>query len=372
MSPPTPGNLDPEDVTTIEQFALLLRRLHLRAGKPTLRQLEKWAQAQNAAGRREVYLTRTSISDALNGRRLPRKEFVRWFTEACSVPIEQREIWLKAWERVADHHFVSSSATNPTPPTESEELSSLPGGAGTGLSSIASRVPATFENARFETNSARIEPHANTPEGIQIQPVFVDLLVVTVFMKGRSIHRRVTERLVTAQADEVAYFIARGFVGNPYLATFAVIKALWGCEAEVLSQSQPGWPGTRLRFPAPLRTGAKAHFASEMIVENDTKDRDWIDVYVDHQGIARGETAQNGSLPIGGLTIRVRFDDGYLPKEVWWYENLNEGERHGGPPDRHDRRLMLTGRDAQYTFIERSCETGENFGLTFEWPDRQT
>jgi hypothetical protein len=322
MSLPAAGDLDPDRVTTVEEFALSLRRLHVRAGRPSLRELAKWAQAQNAAGRRGVSLTRSGVSDALNGKRLPRKDFVRWFTEACSVPADQQVIWLQAWERVADHHFVAQPEAPPaSPPT--------PGG--------------------------------------QIQPVFADLLVVTVFLRGRSIRRRVTERLVTAREDGVAHFLARGYVGTPRLSTVSAHQALWGCEAEVVEPGQPDWPATRLTFPVPLRTGEKAHFAAETILENDRDERDWAEVYVDHHGIARGQTTHGGTLPVSGLTIRVRFDDGEIPAAAWWYENPQGAERTTRPAE-PERFLALTGRDAQHTFTERPGRPGEIFGLAFAWP----
>ncbi|MEV4494040.1 tetratricopeptide repeat protein, partial [Micromonospora coxensis] len=89
----------------MEEFSLLLRRLHVRAGKRPYRELEKWAQGEYAKGRREVRLTKQGISEALNGK-LPTKAFVKSFLEACGVPDEHRPAWLQAWERVAEHHHV--------------------------------------------------------------------------------------------------------------------------------------------------------------------------------------------------------------------------------------------------------------------------
>jgi len=43
------------------------------------------------------------------------------------------------------------------------------------------------------------------------QPVFAELFVTTVFMKGRFVHRRITERVITAQEDHVQYYTARAF-----------------------------------------------------------------------------------------------------------------------------------------------------------------
>jgi hypothetical protein len=46
------------------------------------------------------------------------------------------------------------------------------------------------------------------------QPIFVNLFVTTVFMRKRAVYRRITERLVTATADGVEYYTARGFAGK--------------------------------------------------------------------------------------------------------------------------------------------------------------
>ncbi|MEV0326345.1 hypothetical protein AB0H63_07805, partial [Micromonospora echinospora] len=105
MSSPS-EELDPAAAgTSVKEFSLLLRRLHVRAGKTPYRELEKWAQGEYSKGRREVRLTKQGISEALNGK-LPTKAFVKSFLEACGVPDEQCPAWLQAWERVAEHHHV--------------------------------------------------------------------------------------------------------------------------------------------------------------------------------------------------------------------------------------------------------------------------
>ena len=48
------------------------------------------------------------------------------------------------------------------------------------------------------------------------QKVFHELQVVTVHMRGRAVHRRITERLVTCRDphEDVAYFTVNGFRGE--------------------------------------------------------------------------------------------------------------------------------------------------------------
>lgn len=202
------------------------------------------------------------------------------------------------------------------------------------------------------------------------QPFFVDLFVTTVFMKARGVSRRITERLVTAQAEEVQYYTARGFAA-PRTArrSYVPVRALWGCRAEFIEPSRPGLPAvTRLWFPSPLQRGQKAHFASEALFdEYSTEDRHWIDVDIDHHGIAKGRLLYGGRLPVGGLTIRVRFDEACLPEAVWWYAELNVRERYDRPPPGDHRLLTLVDSYVQHTFTNHICQPRESYGLAFSW-----
>lgn len=222
--------------------------------------------------------------------------------------------------------------------------------------------------AYFDNKSIQ-EPEAHRRPSKGAQPVFVDLFVTTVFMKGRAVYRRITERLITARADGVEYYTARGFAGKPPRLTYAPVWALWGCSAELVEPSHDGRPAvTRLWFPTPLRAGDQAHFASEVVDENIVEERHWIDVDIDHHGIARGRLLYGDRLPVSGLTIRVRFDEGYLPEAVWWYAELNESERYDRPPPGDRRLLMITGNDVQHTFTDQACQPRESYGLAFSWP----
>jgi hypothetical protein len=198
------------------------------------------------------------------------------------------------------------------------------------------------------------------------QPVFVNLFITTVFMKKRAVYRRITERLITAQADGVEYYTARGFAGKPPRLTYVPVCALWGCRAELVEPSHAGRPAvTRLWFPVPLRAGDQAHFASEVIDENIAEERHWIDVDIDHHGIARGRLLYGDRLPVSGLTIRVRFDEGYLPEAVWWYAELNESERYDRPPSGDRHLLTIIGNNVQHTFTDQACQPRESYGLAF-------
>lgn len=202
------------------------------------------------------------------------------------------------------------------------------------------------------------------------QPFFVDLFVTTVFMRRRSVYRRITERLVTARADGVEYYSARGSIVSRETdtTTYVPVRALWGCQAEFVGPLRVGRPVvTRLRFPEPLRLNQQAHFASEALFD-DSEDRDWINVNIDHHGIAPGRLMFNRQLPVSGLTIRVRFDENDLPEMVWWYAELNESERYDPPPRGDTRFLRLVGPDVQHTFTGLACQPRENYGISFAWP----
>jgi len=71
---------------------------------------------------------------------------------------------------------------------------------------------------------------------------------------------------------------------------------------------------------------------------------------------------------ISGLTIRIRFDEDFLPEAVWWYAEQTENERYLQPPagDRH--LLPLLGSAVQHTFTEHVCQPREHYGLAFSWP----
>jgi len=200
------------------------------------------------------------------------------------------------------------------------------------------------------------------------QPVFVNLFVTTVFMRKRAVYRRITERLITAQADNVGYYTARGFAGITPRLTYVPVQALWGCRAEfITSRDRPAV--TRLWFPRPLRRGQQAHFASEVIDENITEERFWIDVDIDHHGIAPGKFHHDGMVPVSGLTIRVRFDEGYIPEKIWWYAELNERERYDPPPLGDHHFVTVVGNDASHTFVDLPCQPRESYGLAFKWPE---
>jgi len=201
------------------------------------------------------------------------------------------------------------------------------------------------------------------------QPVFVELFVTTVFMKGRHVHRRITERLVTAQEDGVEFYTARALPELSDATASVPVRAVWGCSAEQLPAS-PGEPIlTRLWFPTALRRGQRHYFSSEALAGEVHHERRAINVEVDHHGIAPGRRTHD-VMPVSGLTVRMSFDVGDLPDAVWWYADVTERERYERPDPDDDRLLELTRHGfAEHTFTE-PCQPLANYGVAFSWPTR--
>ncbi|MFD5089225.1 hypothetical protein ACFWMR_01395 [Amycolatopsis thailandensis] len=102
MTSPT-DDIDPLDATDVAEFAECLRAVRLRAGNPSYRTLQQWG------ARNKIALPRSTVQDALAGRRLPRKALVLGLVRACGIPTSDRR-WEIAWTRLADQ---TSKSTPP-------------------------------------------------------------------------------------------------------------------------------------------------------------------------------------------------------------------------------------------------------------------
>lgn len=89
------GDLDLAAVTTPEELTTLLQIVHLRADKPSLRDL------QARTRHRPTPLSRTVVSEMLRGMRTPRRAVMVSFLLACGVQDDLIDPWLRAWERIA-------------------------------------------------------------------------------------------------------------------------------------------------------------------------------------------------------------------------------------------------------------------------------
>src|SRR5690348_9607957 len=102
-------DLDISSARTRSQLAALLRTIHLRADRPSLRTLEARTRYESTP------LTKTVISEMLKGTRFPRKAVMISFLRACGVPEDRMAPWHRAWERVAtNEQALAQTAMNPT------------------------------------------------------------------------------------------------------------------------------------------------------------------------------------------------------------------------------------------------------------------
>lgn len=94
------GYLFTEDISvhaarTRDDLAALLRIVHVRADRPSVRALEAKTRYYKTP------LSKTVVSEVLKGTRFPRKAVMLSFLSACGVPDEAMEPWRRAWEQVA-------------------------------------------------------------------------------------------------------------------------------------------------------------------------------------------------------------------------------------------------------------------------------
>jgi transcriptional regulator with XRE-family HTH domain len=99
---PFTGDLDLSSAASREDLAALLRTIHLRADRPSLRTLE--SRTRHDA----VPLSKTAVSEMLNGLRFPRKNVMVGFLRACGVHDDDMTPWLRTWERIAAREHVSA------------------------------------------------------------------------------------------------------------------------------------------------------------------------------------------------------------------------------------------------------------------------
>lgn len=104
---PVPDVDSVDSVDSVEGLARLLRELKIRAGDPSLRELERLTRD------RPTPLRRDTISQVCNGSRFPSKNFLVEFIRACGVtdPAEEAR-WIGAWERVALRREAQISVTH--------------------------------------------------------------------------------------------------------------------------------------------------------------------------------------------------------------------------------------------------------------------
>lgn len=121
----TMDDMNPGNADSLDDLAACLKHVHLQAGRPSYRVLEQ--QTIHGGGLlpgtrfKRVRLTRSIISDALNGRKLPGKAFLLTFVDACGIDLENDHRWEEAWDRLAAQHYQAGAAL-PSADAEMERL----------------------------------------------------------------------------------------------------------------------------------------------------------------------------------------------------------------------------------------------------------
>lgn len=89
------GQVDPRNADTPEEFAKKLREIRRLAGDPSLEQMAKKSNR---------ILARSTMSEVLNGKRLPGMPQLRAFLSVCGVAEHDQAAWLEAWARLDIRH----------------------------------------------------------------------------------------------------------------------------------------------------------------------------------------------------------------------------------------------------------------------------
>ncbi|MET8996739.1 hypothetical protein [Amycolatopsis sp. NPDC004169] len=198
------------------------------------------------------------------------------------------------------------------------------------------------------------------------QPVFVERMIVTVVMHRKTAQRRITERDIVACEDGVDGYHVHALTGWSHEPEEIPVTALWACRLVTSPGVHPGDPvQVCLRFRRPLRRGERYTFVSEALDGELAEQREWINVDVDHHGIAPGMCARDGR-PIAGLTMQIAFDEKCIPEACWWYAEQTEYERRCRPPDGDPHLLPVEDGFVRHTFIE-GCHPRETYGIAFRW-----
>ncbi|WP_103354733.1 hypothetical protein [Amycolatopsis sp. CA-128772] len=195
--------------------------------------------------------------------------------------------------------------------------------------------------------------------------MFAERMLVRVVMCRRTALHRLTERTLVACRDGVEGYDVHALTGWTGDLADIPVKAIWNGRLVAVAGEHPGDPVmARLRFRKKLGQGESYSSVSEATDDRLDQEREWINVDVDHHGIAAGARDGKGE-PVAGLTIQVNFDAGCLPEACWWYAEQTEHERLRRPAA-GDPHLFEDGF-VQHTFAG-PCHPREGYGIVFRWP----
>lgn len=108
---------DPDAALTVDDLAGLLRQVRAHAGNPSLRDLDRAARRDGRS------LPRSSVSEMLAAKRLPRQDLLFAFLDACGLDPAGDPRWLAAWNRLATR--AADPAADQRAPLEDELIRDL-------------------------------------------------------------------------------------------------------------------------------------------------------------------------------------------------------------------------------------------------------
>lgn len=234
-----------------------------------------------------------------------------------------------------------------------------------GVRALATYLEQRFGELQTPADWDRYRPKARRsprPPGSKVAPIFIDFMVTTVFLRGRTFQRRITERLITAMAGGVDHYVMRGRPPLQSGLPSSVVTQAWGCRIEPVPFVPHGEIIARLSFNR-LAEGDQHWFATEAVSTETVDERPWVNVPVNNYGIAEGRRTDHG-IPTSGLTVRVVFDPDHYPAGVWFY--TDPADRTIPPPAGDKRRLLIMNGLVSHTF-EDCCEPRDEVGVAFRW-----
>jgi transcriptional regulator with XRE-family HTH domain len=131
------GDLDLAAAASPAELTALLRTVHLRADRPSLRVLEARTRHDRTP------LSKTVVSELLKGVRFPRKTVMVAFLRACGERDDRIELWQHAWDRIAERRVGSAAH-------DLDQPSGLVSHAGAGAGEVSGVAAGEVERLREE------------------------------------------------------------------------------------------------------------------------------------------------------------------------------------------------------------------------------
>jgi hypothetical protein len=219
---------------------------------------------------------------------------------------------------------------------------------------IAEKETRRFRQLWEEARSAVETMRKPTTDSSGFEPISIERLVATHYMKGKNTVDSTTERWITATVDGIDRYRVRTWAAA---GTDIKILPLLNCTAGSTESVDMGGglEGriTEMLLPEKLMAGQMAFFASRVLYSKGTE-WDFAEVQVT-------------SLEIRELVLRIQFDTTIpLPKACWSYADRPDVDSHIRPPQDSDRYLLITSCGyVDHTFL--GCRSGAKYGIHWIW-----